>query len=282
MNAEAYLTRQHFAHPDESVMHLSVLVAGKSFMHAVLGADHKKVISLSHIDFSSGVNTEEEEADRFMFMVNNFRLASKKFRSVNICILNSSFTIIPLAYSREADHRLLLGFNTGLQVQKGLRHELHDVQFSYTVSPALLSAIERSFPSASLRHSGAVSLGLLFSQHSLAGKQLFIHIAEGQLELSARSSAGLLFYNVFDYSSSEDVLYYLLFMMEQFGLDPAVTRAAIAAQRPVDDDLLRTIAKYIPGAAFCVNDPSVAMPDELRQMPAHYYFTLLNQHLCEL
>jgi hypothetical protein len=146
----------------------------------------------------------------------------------------------------------------------------------------LITHLEKVFPNSSIRHSGAVNLSLFFSQHSLIQKNLFLNISEGSIEISVKEGNELLFYNVFNFQSDEDVLYYLLFTMEQLQLNPLHVKLAIAAQKDVSDDLIKNIKKYIKQVDLCVSDASVNLKGELASLPKHYYFTLLNQHLCAL
>ena len=71
-------------------------------------------------------------------------------------------------------------------------------------------------------------------------------------------------------------------MMEQFQLNPLYVRLSLAGQRSLSDDLIKSIKKYIKQVDFCVTDSSVNLNGDLSTLPQHYYFTLLNQHLCEL
>jgi hypothetical protein len=70
--------------------------------------------------------------------------------------------------------------------------------------------------------------------------------------------------------------------MEQLNLNPLNTRLVIAAQRGVNDELIKSIRKYVKQVNFCVSDPSIKLTSEMSALPSHHYFTLLNQHLCEL
>jgi hypothetical protein len=74
---------------------------------------------------------------------------------------------------------------------------------------------------------------------------LFLIINDGLIEIAAKSNNNLLFYNVFSFENNEDVLYYLLFMMEQFSLNPLSTRLLIGGQVQTNDSLIISIKKYI-------------------------------------
>jgi hypothetical protein len=133
-----------------------------------------------------------------------------------------------------------------------------------------------------VRHLGAVNISLFFSQHSLKNANLYLNVGDGYIELAAKDRGELLFYNVFTFENNEDILYYVLFMMEQFHLNPLHVRLSVAAQRAATDELIQTLKRYIRQVDFCVRDTSVKLSETLPSFPDHYYFTLLNQHLCEL
>jgi hypothetical protein len=258
---------------------LSLLIGPQFGIYAISGEDFCNVQEVCHLEFT---NAAEEMTEKVIFMIHNHLLHQKKFVKTNIAVLNSQFTLVPQAYAGE-DLRSLLRFSTGApDIKNMLRHNLKDASFCFAIEPALNSYLEKIFPNASIRHVGAVNISLLSEQHSLAKSQIFLCISDGMMEIVAKQNGGLLFYNTFNYQTDEDILYYLLFMMEQFSLDPPTMKLVIAGQKSVTDDLVKTIKKYIGEVGFCVNDPSVKLSDGLAALPHHYYFTLLNQHLCEL
>ena len=70
--------------------------------------------------------------------------------------------------------------------------------------------------------------------------------------------------------------------MEQFNLNPLYVKLAIAGQRGSSDELIKSIKKYIKQVNYCVTDQTINLSGDLSNLPRHYYFTLLNQHACEL
>jgi hypothetical protein len=284
--ADGFGNTQHFygdkAAPND-VLSLSLHIAPLSFQYAISSQDFKQVHEIGHATIDRRQVPGTASDDEVRLLVQQHFLHQKKFSKVNIALLNNEFTMVPEAYAGEGDIRSLLGFTTGAQpVKNPLSHRLRNTRFCFAAHNDTLAYLERTFTNASIRHSGAVSLALLFSQHSLAGSDLYLNVGEGIIELAARRGSEILFYNAFNTETGEDILYYLLFTMEQFGLDPLVVKLSVAAQLPADNELFRQIRRYIKHVAFCVGDPSIKLSGELQELPAHYYFTLLNQHLCEL
>lgn len=279
MSREAFITE--FSYSDrspEGYQNLSLYIAPYSFLYTVYSNDGL----VNAIGEMKIAGAEGNNADMIELLVNNYGLAKTKYQKLNITLLNHQFTIVPEAYAAVSDVKSLLNFNTGMNAVRALKHNVDEAEFCYTADTDTLAFLERTFPSASIRHSGAVLIHLLFNHYTLKDKDAVVNIGNGVLEIAVKEKNRLSFYNVFNYSSNEDILYFLLFTMEQLALDPLKVKIAIAGQKPADSDLVKAIKKYIRQVHFCVNDPSVKLKGEALSLPGHYYFVLLNQHLCEL
>lgn len=285
MTSEAYITKYYYSEKPANgeALSLSMLIGPMSFMYTISIQGFKNVTELCHVEITHLANTTFDLTDKISFLVNNYLLHQKKFEKVNISFLNTDFTMVPEAFSNELDIKPLLNFATGVQeVKRSLKHSVKNINFCFTVENDLLNYFEKTFPNAAIRHLGAVSLSLFFSQHSLKNANLYLNIGDGFMELAAKDRTEVLFYNVFSFENNEDILYYVLFMMEQFNLNPLHVRLSVAAERSAIDPVLQSLKKYIRQVDFCVSDASIKLNGELASLPHHYYFILLNQHLCEL
>lgn len=282
---EAYKEKLYYSEKTGSSepLFLSLLVGESSFMYAISTQYYKTIVELCHVELAHSGSLKEQLNDRLQFLIQHYGLNKKKFEKTFISLLTTDFSMIPEAYGNEQDLKAYLRFATGIAtIKKSPLHHVKDLTFCYGIDQDLLNYLERTFVNASVRHSGAVDISLFFSQHSLVKSSLFLNIHDGQIELCARKQDTLLFYNLFNYSTNEDILYYLLFAMEQFALNPLDVKLSVAGQRAVTDELVKSIKKYIKQVSFAVGEPSVVLKGEPAALPQHYYFTLLNQHVCEL
>ena len=110
---------------------------------------------------------------------------------------------------------------------------------------------------------------------------MFLNVHEQQIELLIKKDKKLLLYNVFNTKSDEDVLYYLLFSIEQFNLNPLTLKLAFSGNRSTGDELFKAIKKYLKYADVVVSDKIIKRKDVFETLPHHYYFSLLNSVLCE-
>lgn len=281
---DTHSTRQYYGEkpaPGEALS-LSLFIGPGSFMYAVSTGQFKTIAEIGHVKDGQAGDGAEPGPEKLSSWIHNFFLQRRQFEKVNIAVLNRMFTLVPEAYGQQ-DLKPLLEFAVGSSELKNTSvHRVKGVLFCHSIGHELISYLEKTFANASIRHAGAVSLGLLFSQHSLADCQVFLNVGDSAIELCIKDSQSVLLYNVFPYENNEDILYYVLFALEQFNLDPQQVKTGVAAQRPLQDELVEALKKYIRHIRFCVADPSVKLEGELLSLPGHYFFTLLNQHLCEL
>jgi hypothetical protein len=71
--------------------------------------------------------------------------------------------------------------------------------------------------------------------------------------------------------------------MEQFLLDPQQVKLTVAGQLQMHDGLAKHLNQYLKNLSFYTPPVNVFdLSGDFETLPVHFYFTLLNQHLCEL
>ena len=170
MTSEAYITKQYYSEKPVKTepICLSVLVSPASFMYAISTNNFKNVIELCHVEITHLTNSVFDLTEKISFLINNYLLQQKKFEKINVCFLNTEFTMVPEAFAVNTDIKPYLKFSTGLEhVKKSMQHHVKNLNFCFSLEQELISYFEKTFPNVSIRHLGAVSIDLFFSQHSL-------------------------------------------------------------------------------------------------------------------
>ncbi|MDP3557805.1 MAG: DUF3822 family protein [Bacteroidota bacterium] len=259
---------------------LSLFISHNSLIYSISDENFKNVNELRHIEFLN-IPGGGTFAEKIEMLLNNYQIPQKKFDKILISVSNKEFTLVPEAYSNQNDLKEFLKFSTGVtEVKNPLIHSIKNVKFCYLFDQDLIQYLEKTFSQAIIKHSGAINIDLFFGNHSLINSNLFMSLNDGLLEIMAKDKSDLLFYNTFSYENNEDVLYYLLFMMEQFNLNPLQVKLFICGQVQTNDALVLSIKKYIKHVNFGIHDSKIKLEGELSKLPLHHYFTVLNQHLC--
>lgn len=256
---------------------LSLYIDNESFSYSFLKKDQKEICRIIHIPFGPLVQTKSI-VEIVKQLLQEHKLATYSFNRIFICLGTSNFTIVPAAFSDRQSETNLLEFSNGNKVEDARTDKFRDIHFIYSPEKELLSLLEREFKNAVIKFSGSTLVELLFSNNSLKNADVLINIGEGSFELAAKRDKQLLFYNVFEFENDQDVLYYLLFMMEQYGLDSEKAKVFLAGDVKAESTLNLLLKKYIRKVSFALN--AVRFAETNWKLPEHAYFTLLNQHLC--
>ncbi len=266
----------------EQKSNLSLFFSSNSLIFCEFTADFTQIIQLVDVEFNIQNNPTLSVLDRLQFICNNYQLI-KTYNKVYISTLNLNFTLIPNTFASLNNEADLLKFGTGLTtVKNSLEHTLSNLKFCYTVEQDLKQFLEKKFPAAFIRHAGAVTLSLFTHQPFLENSDLFLNINNSFIEIIVKQKNNLQFYNAFNYQTTEDIIYYLLFTLEQLQLNPLTVKIAIAGQTDSNSELIISLKKYIKHISFLVNTTPTYFKNELINTPPHFYFTALNQILCEL
>jgi hypothetical protein len=280
VNNEDYITEYYKTDEEPSKeQNLSLFIENQLFMFAVFNENFTSINEICHVKINSAKTALSEQ---ILFLLNNYRLTQRKFKHVNACVLNHHFSLTPEAFATPGNARTFLKFSSGEEQLKNTYHSRFDnISFCYTIDQELLSVLERSFKNVTVRHAGAVCIHLLFSNSSIKNSNLLLNFNKGVFEIAAKDNNQLIYYNAFNYETTEDVLYYLLFMMEQYDLNPLTCKVAVAGQTEAESDLLKSIRKYVKTVTLAVNDKSFHKSFGDLKLPDHTFFSLTNQHLCE-
>lgn len=267
----------HSTFETKDVSCLSLYIDNEVFEYAFLKAGSKEVATIVSVSLAS-LSAHKSNADKVKQLIFHHKLNSYEKVNVFISLGNSTYTIVPSAFSVQGNEASLLNFSNGKNTEIVRSEKFKEMQFIYGPDPELISLLEKEFKNAVIRHSGSTAIELFFSNPSLKNADIWINIEAASFELLAGKGKKLLFYNRFEFSGNEDILYYLLFMMEQYQLDSEKIRLYLSGTIEVGDALHSLLKKYIRHISFAVN--AVRFTDAEWKLPEHAYFTLLNQHLC--
>ncbi|MEJ2163779.1 MAG: DUF3822 family protein [Robiginitalea sp.] len=109
------------------------------------------------------------------------------------------------------------------------------------------------FGAFEFRHSGTVMLETLVKlPSSRQGTVCYAHLAESQMDLALFSNKKLVFYNSFLIQSPEDVLYFLLFTLEQIEMDTDSLKLRLLGEVSQGDPVYELCSEYLENVSLFV------------------------------
>lgn len=193
----------------------------------------------------------------------------RNFNLVKASFLTSFFNLIPTEFSDENPETLLNFSEAEFENNKLLKSEtIIGTDILYGVSQVLIDKLNALYPKVETCHSGKI-----FIDSVSKGNETVIHLnlVHHYLEVMVMENDKLLFYNLFDTPTGEDILFYSLYVMDQLGLDTNSVQMKTYSELTFETKVFQLLKKY-------VRNINQALKDELFLKN----FDLYNLMKCEL
>jgi hypothetical protein len=217
-------------------------------------------------------------------IIKNHEWLSKNYASTNVSVVSKKHTLIPEAIYEPSKHTEYLQFNhnrsekTEVVADKLQQIDAHQV---YGISVPEQEVINTFFPKASIRHYSSTLIdNLLAENKSPETAKLFVNIQGKHMDVVAINHNGLQLFNSFRHQSAEDFIYYTLFVCEQLNLNPEEINLCFLGELEKQSEIYDLAYKYIRNIQFIKRNSSIQLSPVINQVPEHFYYSLLHQHLC--
>ncbi|SDH47289.1 DUF3822 family protein [Winogradskyella thalassocola] len=105
---------------------------------------------------------------------------------------------------------------------------------------------------------------------------VYLNINKSTVEVLVIEKNKLQLFNVFEYFSKEDFLYYILFVFEQLKLDVETTSIELSGNIDKDDDLYNVLYTYVRHVHFIDKDYKFSVSTDIDRRYLHKHFLILN------
>jgi hypothetical protein len=105
---------------------------------------------------------------------------------------------------------------------------------------------------------------------------VFLNVRNRTAQVAVFDRQMLLFYNVMQFESGEDLVYYILLLYDQFRLNALKSPLIIAGNVASDDEALQQLRNYIAHVSFAVAPEKLQFPEVSPAVPEHFFFELIS------
>ncbi len=212
----------------------------------------------------------------------HFQFSKKTYKQVTINYFTAQFTLCPTAFYNSDNNRSLLEFNAGNTDNKLIiTDDINtDIKLIYAIDENLKSLLDQLFPSHFIKHTLTVLSKLMLSSDELTKEHVLLSVHSNYIEIIVKQDQKLLLANQFSIKTQEDVLYYILFVLEQYQLNPLTASIKIVGNIDATSGLVISLKKYIKNIHLGLGHKTIKW-SSLTGMPQHFNYTLLNRLFCE-
>ena len=185
----------------------------------------KSLIALESYHFPVEPHCHSLIANLEMIFGQHDFLKSLKWKSISITIDNQSFTLLPIAlYKKEYINKYLqLAKGQVLEADEEVRTNIHpDLALIniYSSNRQLFNWFEEAYPLLNLQYQHLSSQLIDFALTSSRAQTAFLHFGETAFTMVVSINGVLKFCNRFHYKTSEDLVYFVLFVMNELEIEP--------------------------------------------------------------
>ena len=233
---------------ETSNIKLSIHISLNELSFCIVDLISKEIDFLRTYSLSQNSNPKELLKTLKKGFLENNELSSS-FSSVKIIHYNNLSTVVPEPLFDKNNALSYLKFNSKIlqndyvAFDKIFNNECVNVYIPYV---NINNYIFEMFDSFIYKHYSSIILEKVkLNENNTATPSLYLNINVNHMELIYFVKNKLVFYNRFDFNTKEDLIYYLLFSIDQLKLNPEEIPVVITGDISKDDDNYMIIYKYI-------------------------------------
>lgn len=281
---------QDFAFVDETLdinitqsYYLSIQVSLNGLSFCILDPVRNKYIALSHQNFETDLifddflNTIEEYIEKN-------ELLNHTFKSTKLIWLTNKNTLIPNSFFKKENLKKYFEFNQKLDDLDEIHYKklkYVDAYSIFIVPNQIANIFIKQFSDLNFYNQQIPFIEhTLFKYHS-ESKKVFVNINDEFIDLSITENGKLLLYNNFVYKTESDMIYFIMYVFDQFNLNTENTELILSGFIDKKASIYSKLKGFISHMRFDKLSEDFSYSYTFNQVPPQSFTNLFNLHLCE-
>ena len=236
---------------------------------------HNEVLEFSSYTFSKTKNSPELVLEKLQDIFKKEKSLQYDFETVTVIHQNNLNTLVPNEYLKEDALKSYLKYSIKTIATDLITFDELDFMNSKNVYIPYVNInnfLFQNFGEFEYKHYSSVLLEKLFS---IATNDIccYIHVSKSTFDIVIIKNSNLQFFNIFEYKTKEDFMYYVLFTLEQLELSTEETLVTVLGDIEEDSDLFRLMYTYIRNIDFLSSKNAVF--NNQKEISKHSNFILL-------
>ncbi|MDF1672119.1 MAG: DUF3822 family protein [Vicingaceae bacterium] len=207
------------------------------------------------------------------------------FKNINVSYVNNRSTLIPNAILDQQKLAEYHKFNFSVSEDDYyIADKLINLSAANIYSiPNFISTLFSDFINVKFNHfsSSLIEAALTDAKANKAISSVYVNVMKESFQVIIIKNQKLALYNSFDYKSNEDFIYYLLFVLDQQGINNEEAIITLTGNITKNDEIYKALYKYINTINFANRNNNITYSYILEETPNHFHHSLFNQFLCE-
>lgn len=267
---------------------LYFLLGKQHFKFCVL--DTKSSACLLLEDYLIGADDKPEKTVETLKVIfeSHHLLNAGFWNSVKLAFLNPKSVLIPNQMFDKDTLYEYLKINCEIDQNDAIYYFKHNTGKMVNVFAAdkqIVKWFKDQYPNLNihlLHHSSALIEGVPRQSDASRMKSMSLFINNiDSTEILVHENEKLLYCNQFNFQNPQELLKYVLVVMDQLGLDPNVSKVQLWGNINNQSDNFKILYRYIRNIAFGKRPSVIKFSFEFDEMDEHQYFDLFGLYYCE-
>lgn len=206
------------------------------------------------------------------FFENDF--LAYQYKQVHVISVSPQYILVPEDVFFEKQKGELLSFAFSTPDERCLNYEIKDelAQLVFGMNEEVYEFCSRSLLNPRFIHYMGPLLSLWKKQsRARLPRQLYVVLHRKAMDVACYAQGSLLFVNTFGYEHPDDILYYILYVWKQTGMDQQKDQLRVFGEAALRSDITRTLRTYlqyidpleIPSEAYLLGSEVIQAPLDL-------------------
>ncbi|WP_405299880.1 DUF3822 family protein [Kordia sp.] len=258
---------------------LSIQVSLNGFSFCILHTIDNEIIALRHFQFEEVTNPLQLEKEIVAIFEQEALLLNQPFETVTVSHINTLSTFVPKPLFSDKNLADYLKYNNKILSNDYMTFDVianNDMVNVYIPYVNINNLFFEKYGAFHYKHFATILVENIFQLATTSEEAvLYVHIQKEHFQIVVIEQKKLLFYNSFEYTSSEDFIYYLLFTVEQLKLNTNTLQLYFLGTIDKSDVLYSVTYMYIRHINFLNKAYNFDFHSTVETPKSHHDFTLL-------
>ena len=254
-----------FKKEDSDKYCLAILLARDGFTFSITSKESNKLLALKHRNINVDNNLSDDYYCQFMYeFIVEEEILKLEFNSVNVVYITGDYTLIPKSvYEQDQTENIFYTVikKKDFQIINVQTVNTADAVLLYSVPECLTRIINRYFSNVSYFHPAFLIIENAYANVNNDKCTIYIHQEETSFDVCILNKGNMLVYNTFKYSTSDDIIYYSMFLIEQYSLKKDIDKVILSGQVRKFKEFIPSIKKFFPNIDYIIPESRLSIPD---------------------
>lgn len=258
---------------------LSIQISLNGLSFCILHTVANEITALRHFQFDEITNPLQLEKEITHIFEQEASLLNQSFEAVTVSHINTLSTFVPKPLFSDKHLADYLKYNNKILPNDYITFDVvtnNDMVNVYIPYVNINNLFFEKYGAFHYKHFATILLENIFQSASTSEEPtVYVHVQKTHFEIIVIQQKKLLFYNSFEYSSSEDFIYYVLFSLEQLQLNTNTLQLYFLGDIDKSDVLYTVTYTYVRHVAFLDKKYTFDFHESVTKPKSHHDFTLL-------